>query len=402
MDAPTESLSKWRLATRLVRGGTLRSNFAETSEGLFMTSGYVYESAEQAEAAFKGEADVYIYSRYSNPTVTMLQERLALLEGAEFCRATASGMAAVFASLASQLDAGDRIVSSRALFGSCHYVVTELLPRFGIECELVDGTDLDAWRQALGRKRTQCVFLETPSNPTLEIIDLNAVAELTHAAGAKLVVDNVFATPILQQPLEFGADIVVYSTTKHMDGQGRSLGGAILTNDEAFITDKLTPFMRHTGPSASPFNAWIVLKGLETLEARLSRHCANALTIAEHLSRHQRIARVLYPTLASHPQSTLAMAQMSDGGTVLSFEFDGGRDRAFRFLNALSLIDISNNLGDSKSLVTHPATTTHSRLTPEERTEMGIGDGLVRLSVGLEDAQDVIEDLDQALEAAWR
>ncbi|MDP6602901.1 MAG: O-succinylhomoserine sulfhydrylase [Rhodospirillales bacterium] len=402
MDAPTESLSKWRLATRLVRGGTLRSNFAETSEGLFMTSGYVYESAEQAEAAFKGEADVYIYSRYSNPTVTMLQERLALLEGAEFCRATASGMAAVFASLASQLDAGDRIVSSRALFGSCHYVVTELLPRFGIECELVDGTDLDAWRQALGRKRTQCVFLETPSNPTLEIIDLNAVAELTHAAGAKLVVDNVFATPILQQPLEFGADIVVYSTTKHMDGQGRSLGGAILTNDEAFVTDKLTPFMRHTGPSASPFNAWIVLKGLETLEARLSRHCANALTIAEHLSRHQRIARVLYPTLASHPQSTLAMAQMSDGGTVLSFEFDGGRDRAFRFLNALSLIDISNNLGDSKSLVTHPATTTHSRLTPEERTEMGIGDGLVRLSVGLEDAQDVIEDLDQALEAAWR
>ena len=402
MDAPTESLSKWRLATRLVRGGTRRSNFAETSEGLFMTSGYVYDSAEQAEAAFKGEADVYIYSRYSNPTVTMLQERLALLEGAEFCRATSSGMAAVFASLASQLDAGDRIVSSRALFGSCHYVVTELLPRFGVESELVDGTDLDEWKRVLGRKRTHCVFLETPSNPTLEIIDLKAVADLAHAAGAKLVVDNVFATPILQRPMEFGADIVVYSTTKHMDGQGRSLGGAILTNDEAFVTDKLTPFMRHTGPSASPFNAWIVLKGLETLEARLARHCANALTIAEHLSRQGRIARVLYPTLASHPQSTLAMTQMSDGGTVLSFEFDGGRDRAFRFLNALSLIDISNNLGDSKSLVTHPATTTHSRLTPEERADMGIGDGLVRLSVGLEDAQDVIEDLDQALEAAWR
>ncbi|MDP7668927.1 MAG: O-succinylhomoserine sulfhydrylase [Rhodospirillales bacterium] len=402
MDAPTESTRKWRLATRLVRGGTKRSNFAETSEGLFMTSGYVYESAEQAEAAFKGEADVYIYSRYSNPTVTMLQDRLALLEGAEFCRATSSGMAAVFASLASQLDAGDRIVSSRALFGSCHYVVTELLPRFGVESELVDGTDLDEWKRVLGRKRTHCVFLETPSNPTLEIIDLKAVADLAHAAGAKLVVDNVFATPILQQPLEFGADIVVYSTTKHMDGQGRSLGGAILTNDEAFLTDKLTPFMRHTGPSVSPFNAWIVLKGLETLEARLSRHCANALTVAEHLSRHERIARVLYPTLKSHPQSQLAMAQMSDGGTVLSFEFDGGRDRAFRFLNALSLIDISNNLGDSKSLVTHPATTTHSRLTPEQRAEMGIGDGLVRLSVGLEDAQDVIEDLDQAIEAAWR
>lgn len=402
MDAPTESTRKWRLATRLVRGGTKRSNFAETSEGLFMTSGYVYESAEQAEAAFKGEADVYIYSRYSNPTVTMLQDRLALLEGAEFCRATSSGMAAVFASLVSQLDAGDRIVSSRALFGSCHYVVTELLPRFGVESELVDGTDLDEWKRVLGRKRTHCVFLETPSNPTLEIIDLKAVADLAHAAGAKLVVDNVFATPILQQPLEFGADIVVYSTTKHMDGQGRSLGGAILTNDEAFLTDKLTPFMRHTGPSVSPFNAWIVLKGLETLEARLSRHCANALTVAEHLSRHERIARVLYPTLKSHPQSQLAMAQMSDGGTVLSFEFDGGRDRAFRFLNALSLIDISNNLGDSKSLVTHPATTTHSRLTPEQRAEMGIGDGLVRLSVGLEDAQDVIEDLDQAIEAAWR
>ncbi len=402
MDAPTESTRKWRLATRLVRGGTKRSNFAETSEGLFMTSGYVYESAEQAEAAFKGEADVYIYSRYSNPTVTMLQDRLALLEGAEFCRATSSGMAAVFASLASQLDAGDRIVSSRALFGSCHYVVTELLPRFGVESELVDGTDHEEWKRVLGRKRTHCVFLETPSNPTLEIIDLKAVADLAHAAGAKLVVDNVFATPILQQPLEFGADIVVYSTTKHMDGQGRSLGGAILTNDEAFLTDKLTPFMRHTGPSVSPFNAWIVLKGLETLEARLSRHCANALTVAEHLSRHERIARVLYPTLKSHPQSQLAMAQMSDGGTVLSFEFDGGRDRAFRFLNALSLIDISNNLGDSKSLVTHPATTTHSRLTPEQRAEMGIGDGLVRLSVGLEDAQDVIEDLDQAIEAAWR
>ena len=281
-------------------------------------------------------------------------------------------------------------------------MVTELLPRFGVESELVDGTDLDEWKRVLGRKRTHCVFLETPSNPTLEIIDLKAVADLAHAAGAKLVVDNVFATPILQQPLEFGADIVVYSTTKHMDGQGRSLGGAILTNDEAFLTDKLTPFMRHTGPSVSPFNAWIVLKGLETLEARLSRHCANALTVAEHLSRHERIARVLYPTLKSHPQSQLAMAQMSDGGTVLSFEFDGGRDRAFRFLNALSLIDISNNLGDSKSLVTHPATTTHSRLTPEQRAEMGIGDGLVRLSVGLEDAQDVIEDLDQAIEAAWR
>ena len=401
MDAPTKSVSTWRPATRLVRGGTERSNFAETSEGLFMTSGYVYESAEQAEAAFKGEADVYIYSRYSNPTVTMLQDRLALLEGAEFCRATSSGMAAVFASLASQLDAGDRIVSSRALFGSCHYVVTELLPRFGIESELVDGTDLDAWKQALGRKRTHCVFLETPSNPTLEIIDLGAVAELAHAAGAKLVVDNVFATPVLQRPMEYGADMVVYSTTKHMDGQGRTLGGAILTSDEAFVTDKLTPFLRHTGPAPSPFNAWIVLKSLETLELRLTRHSANALTVAEHLSRHGRIARVLYPTLASHPQTKLAMAQMSDGGTVVSFEFEGGRDRAFRFLNALSLIDISNNLGDSKSLTTHPATTTHSRLTPEERAEMGIGDGLVRLSVGLEDPQDVIEDLDQALEAAW-
>ena len=388
-----------RQATHLVRGGTARSQFAETCEALFMTSGYVYETAEQAERAFKGEEARFIYSRYANPTVVMLETRLALLEGAELCRATATGMAAVFASLISQLRAGDRVVSSRALFGSCHFIIAELLPRYGIETELVDGTDLEAWRAALKRP-TACVFLETPSNPTLEIIDLEAVAALSHEAGARLVVDNVFATPLLQRPIAFGADIVVYSTTKHMDGQGRSLGGAILTNDAEYVEEQLTPFFRHTGPSPSPFNAWLVLKGLETLELRVARHSANARAIAEFLNGHRRVDRVLYPSLPNHPQHDLAMAQMGDGGSILSFAFEGGRKKAFDVLNALKMIDISNNLGDTKSLITHPASTTHQRLSPEERAEMGIGEGLVRLSVGLEDPEDVKEDLDQALTAA--
>ena len=399
MDANATDRKSWRQATQLVRGGLRRSPFAETSEGLYMTSGYVYDSAEAAERAFKGEEERYIYSRYANPTVSMFEERLALLEEAEVCRATASGMAAVFAALLCQLRAGDRLVASRALFGSCHFIITELLPRYGIETELVDGTDLGQWEAALGRQ-TACVFLETPSNPTLEIIDLAPVAALAHRAGARLVVDNVFASPVLQRPLELGADIVVYSTTKHIDGQGRSLGGAILTNDRDYVEDALTPVLRHTGPAMSPFNAWLLVKSLETLAMRVERHAVNALDVAQFLSRRGDLASVLYPGLPSHPQHGLAGAQMSAGGSVVSFDLAGGRAAAFRFINALGLVDISNNLGDAKSLVTHPATTTHQRLSAEERADMGIGDGLVRLSVGLEDPQDIKEDLDQALKAA--
>ncbi len=390
----------WRPATKLVRGGTRRSQFAETSEALYLTSGYVYASAEEAEQAFAGGNDHYIYSRYANPTVTMFEERLALLEGAAFCQGMASGMAAVFAALASGLESGRRVVAARALFGSCHYIISELLPTFGIDCELVDGTDLSQWEKALGQK-TDAVFLETPSNPTLEIIDLGAVCGLAHKSGAKVVVDNVFATPVLQKPLELGADIVVYSATKHIDGQGRSMGGAVLTNDEEFFCEKLTPFIRNTGPSLSPFNAWLMLKGLETIALRVEAQCANADHVAGFLEGRAGIRRVIYPGLASHPGHDLAMRQMSGrGGTVLAFELDGGRDRAFQALNALGLIDISNNLGDAKSLITHPATTTHHRLGAEGRARMGISDGLVRLSVGLEDPADITEDLDQALKAA--
>ncbi|MBI2587103.1 MAG: O-succinylhomoserine sulfhydrylase [Rhodospirillales bacterium] len=391
----------WRQATKLVRGGTERSHFGETSEGLFLTSGYVYESAEEAEQSFKGEKKRYMYSRYANPTLTMFETRLAQLEGAKYCVSTASGMAAVFAALASQLNAGDRVVAARALFGSCHYIITQQLPKFGIESVLVDGTDLEQWKKALSKK-TRCVFLETPSNPALEIIDLRAVSDLARKAGASLIVDNVFATPVLQRPLEFGADIVMYSATKHIDGQGRTLGGAILTNNADFIEKSLTPFMRHTGPTMSAFNAWVLVKGLETLELRVTRHCANARAVAEHLSGRRGISKVIYPGLKSHPQHNLAMSQMSDGGSIVSFEIAGGKQTAFRFLNALKLVDISNNLGDAKSLTTHPATTTHQRLSPEERLKMGITDGLVRLSVGLEDPEDIKEDLDQALTTAVR
>jgi O-succinylhomoserine sulfhydrylase len=386
-----------RPQTELVRGGLARSQFCETSEALYMTSGYVYESAEAAEAAFKGTDPRYIYSRYGNPTVGMFEERLRLLEGAEACRATASGMAAVFASLLCQLKAGDRVVASRALFGSCHYIISEILPRFDIETVLVDGTDLDQWRDAL-KPGARAIFLETPSNPTLEIIDLKAVCDLAHRAGATVVVDNVFASPLLQKPLTFGADVVVYSATKHIDGQGRCLGGAILASEE-FVKDKLVPFMRHTGPSLSPFNAWLLLKGLETLDLRVARHCQNARDVAGYLETRNGIVRTLYPTLASHPQRELAARQMTDGGSVVSFELDGGKDRAFRFLNALRLVDISNNLGDSKSLITHPATTTHQRLSQDDRDHLGISDGLVRLHVGLEDVDDIKDDLTQALAA---
>ncbi len=390
---------KTKLATTLVRGGLTRTPFEETSEALFMTSGYVYRRAADAERAFKGKATRYVYSRYANPTVTMFETRLARIEGADICVGTASGMAAVFAALACFARAGERVVASRALFGSCHYVVNDLLPRYGIETELVDGTDLKAWARALA-KPTRAVFLESPSNPALEIIDIAAVAKLAHRAGAKVVVDNVFATPLLQKPFKLGADIVVYSATKHIDGQGRTLGGAILTNDREYFETHLTPFIRHTGPALSPFNAWVLLKGLETLDLRVGRQCATALALARFLERRPEVARVLYPGLASHPQHRLARQQMTAGGTLVSFEIKGGKKAAFRFLDALQIVDISNNLGDSKSLITHPATTTHQRLGAAERARMGITDGSVRLSVGLEDAGDLQDDLSRALAAA--
>jgi O-succinylhomoserine sulfhydrylase len=386
----------WRPATQLVRGGTVRSQFDETSEALFMTSGYVYASPEEAEQAFKGEKDRFVYSRYANPTVAMLEERLGLLEGAKFCNATASGMSAVFAALACQLKSGDRVVASRALFGSCHYIITVVLPTFGIEGVLVDGSDMKQWQAALSQP-TNAVFLETPSNPTLEIIDIKAVSELAHKAGASVIIDNAFATPVLQKPLNLGADVVIYSTTKHIDGQGRSMGGAILSNDQEFAEDKLKPFLRNTGPSASPFNAWLQLKGLETLDLRVGKMAASALEVAAFLEGLKGIESVIYPGLESHPQHNLAMSQMISGSTIVSFEVPGGRDGAFKFLNGVDIIDISNNLGDSKSLITHPGTTTHQRLSTEERAAMGIGDGLIRLSLGLEDVDDLKEDLEAAL-----
>lgn len=393
-----QSETNWRKATQLVRGGMSRSDFEETSEAMYLTSGYVYGSPEEAEAAFKGETKRYIYSRYANPTVSMFEKRLALLEGAALCVGTSSGMAAMFASIACQVKVGDRVVASRALFGSCNYVLTEQLPKYGIEIVLVDGTDLDQWRDALS-KPTVCVFMETPSNPTLEVIDIAAVSEIAHAAGARVVVDNVFATAVLQSPLDLGADIVMYSATKHIDGQGRTMGGAILFNDETYMSDCLEPFFRHTGPSMSPFNAWVMLKGLETLDIRVDRHCDNAEKIADFLGNHARINKVMYPGLESHPQHQLAKQQMSRGGTMVSFEVAGEKEGAFKFLKALNLIDISNNLGDSKSLTTHPTTTTHQRLSEEDRLALGITPGLVRLSVGLEDVEDIKEDLAQALAA---
>ena len=384
----------WRTETRLVRGGLDRSAHGETSEALYLTSGYVYDDAQSAEARFKG-AEGFIYSRYGNPTVAMFERRLALLEGAEACFATASGMAAVFAGLMCQLKAGDRVVAARVMFGSCHVVITEILPRFGVRATLVDGRDLEAWRAAL-KDGARAVFLESPANPTTELVDIAAVVALAHEKGARVVVDNVFATALWQRPVALGADVVVYSATKHIDGQGRCLGGAVLAS-EAFVKDELIPFCRHTGPSLSPFNAWVMLKGLETLPLRLARHAESSARVALFLEGHRAVGRVLYPGLPSHPQHDLARRQMSGFGSVVAFDLPGGKAAAFRFLDALGLIDISNNLGDAKSLITHPATTTHQRLKPEERAALGIGDGLVRLSVGLEDADDLIEDLDQAL-----
>ena len=384
-------------ATVAVHGGTQRTPYGETSEALFLTSGFVYDDAEQAEATFLGTASHYQYSRFGNPTVAALEQRLALIEGAEACRATATGMAAVHAAMLSHLKAGDRLVASRALFGSCHWIVSTLLPRYGIEAEFVDGTDLDQWRRAFSRPAAM-VLLETPSNPMLEVIDLRAICDLAHEAGALVVVDNVFATPLLQKPLLFGADIVVYSATKHIDGQGRVLGGAVLGRRD-WIEGTLQPFIRNTGPSISAFNAWVLLKGLETLALRVDAMCRSAAMLADLLAERPEVTRVWYPGRADHPQHALAMAQMSAGGTLVTFAL---RDKAaaFRAMDALRLIAVSNNLGDSKSLVTHPATTTHMRIGAEERTRLGIDDGTIRLSVGLEDARDLAADLLQALERA--
>lgn len=394
MTNPPKSL---RPASLLVHGGTMRSNFGETSEALFLTSGFVYDSAEQAEQTFLGEVEHFQYSRFGNPTVQMLESRLAMLEGAEDCRATATGMAAVSAALLSHLKTGDRVVASRALFGSCYWIVANLLPRYGIETQFVDGGDLAAWKEALGSK-TDLVLLESPSNPMLDILDLPAVADLAHAAGAIVVVDNVFATPLLQKPLEMGADVVVYSCTKHIDGQGRVLGGAVLGRRK-WIEEVLQPFTRNTGPALSPFNAWLLLKGLETLSLRVDAACRSAEAVAQFLEAHPKVARTYYPTLPSHPQRDLAMRQMSAGGTLVTFDL-GTKAAAFAFLNRLGLIAISNNLGDSKSLITHPATTTHMRVGEEERARLGIGPGVLRLSIGLEDPLDLIEDLAQALDGA--
>ncbi|MDE0174922.1 MAG: O-succinylhomoserine sulfhydrylase [Defluviicoccus sp.] len=398
MDDRPRSEASWRPQTRLVRGGLQRSAFCETSEAIYPTSGFVYDAAEDAEDAFANRVERFIYSRYDNPTVAMFEERLRLVEGAEACRATASGMAAVFASLACMVEAGDHVVGARALFGSCLYILTDILPRLGVETTIVESPDLAEWEAALDRP-TRAVFLESPSNPGLDIFDIGAISALAHDAGAMVIVDNVFATPLLQRPLELGADIVVYSATKHIDGQGRCLGGAVL-GSEAYCMDTLKTFMRHTGPSMSPFNAWVLLKGLETLQLRLRQHCVAALEIATALSERSDLLRVLYPGLESHPQHELARSQMADFGSVVTVDVAGGKERAFRFMNALRLVDISNNLGDAKSLATHPATTTHQRLSPGERESLGITDGLVRLSVGLEDPQDLLEDIAGALDGA--
>ena len=396
--AATRDTASWRRRTLQVRAGTMRSGFGETSEALYLTSGFCYDDAEQAAARFAGEADGFVYSRFSNPTVQMFQDRIARIEGAPAACATASGMAAVNASMMCQLKAGDHVVGARALFGSCRYILDEILPRFGVEVTLVDGSDLGQWRAAV-RENTVCAFLESPTNPMLEIIDIAAVAEMCHGVSARLIVDNVFATPILQRPLELGADIVVYSATKHIDGQGRCLGGAILADPE-FCDELLIPYLRHTGPSMSPFNAWVLLKGLETLDLRVERHCRNALEMARFLSTLEGISAVLHPDLPNHPQHNLASRQMSAGGSIVTFNVAGGKARAFRFLNALRLVDISNNLGDAKSMVTHPLTTTHQRLGIEECARLGIDEGTVRLSVGMEDVEDIKADIVAALAAA--
>ncbi len=385
----------WHPDTALVHGGSMRSQWGETSESMFVTQGFVYESAEQAEARFLNLDPGFQYSRFSNPTVAMFEERMALLEGAPVARATATGMAAVTAAILSQASAGDHIVAARALFGSCRYIVEDLAPRFGISCTLVDGRDLDQWRSAV-RPNTRVFFFESPTNPTLEVVDIAAVAEIAHAAGARLVVDNVFATALYQKPLELGADVVAYSATKHIDGQGRCMGGVVLCGEE-FLEKYLQVFLRQTGPTMSPFNAWVMLKALETFSLRVGRQAESAAKIAAFLEGHPKIERVIYPGSASHPQADICRKQMTGGSTMIAIEVKGGREGAFTAINKLGIIKISNNLGDAKSLVTHPSTTTHQRFTEEVRQELGIRQGLLRLSVGLEHADDLIADLDQAL-----
>ncbi len=394
----TETPRRRRPATELVHGGTLRSQFAETSEALYLTQGYVYDSAEQAEARFLGTSPGYQYSRFGNPTVTMFEDRIAAFEGAEAARATATGMAAVTAAILCQLSAGDHVVAAKALFGSCRYIVEDLCPRFGIGCTLVDGADLAQWAAA-ARPNTKVFFLESPTNPTLEVYDIAAIADIAHAAGARLVVDNVFATALWQSPLKLGADVVVYSATKHIDGQGRCLGGVVLSSQK-FVDDHLQVFIRQTGPSISPFNAWVMLKGLETLALRVEKQTANAARVAEALVAAPGIGRVIYPGRPDHPQAAIIAKQMTGGSNLIAFEVEGGKAGAFAFSNALEVIKISNNLGDAKSLITHPATTTHQRLKPEARAELGISDGLLRLSVGLEDVEDLIDDVTIAAKVA--
>lgn len=387
----------WKTATKLVRGGTMRSEHGETSEALFLTSGYAYPSAEAAAARMSGDAEGYVYSRYGNPTNQMLAERLALLEGAETCRVTASGMGAISSTMIAPCRAGDRVVAANALFGSCRHICSTILPRYGVETEFVSGTDLDAWKAALS-KPTRLVLIESPSNPLLEAVDIAAVAELAHAAGALLVVDNVFGTPILQKPLELGADIVVYSATKHMDGQGRVLAGAILGKSD-FIEEYIDPWLRHTGPSASPFNAWVVLKGLETLDLRVRAASASAARLADAIAGHPNVKAVRYPGRKDHPDYDVHAKQMKLGGTLIAFSVKGGRPEAFKVLNALQLVDISNNLGDTKSLACHPCSTTHRALSEDEQKEMGLDESWIRFSVGLEDVNDLEADLMQALSA---
>jgi O-succinylhomoserine sulfhydrylase len=391
-----EDPNGWETATRLVRGGLARSEFGETAEAIFLTQGFVYDSAEAADARFGGNAPGFVYSRYANPTVKMFEDRLALLEGAEACKTTASGMAAVHTALIGLLKAGDHILASKALFGSCRWIITQLLPRFGVEATTVEGTDIDAWKAAV-RPNTKVIFLESPANPLLEVIDIAAVAAIARDAGARLVVDNVFATPLYQKPLQLGADVVVYSATKHIDGQGRVLGGAILGNAQ-LLDEAYKDFLRHTGPALSPFSAWVLLKGLETIDLRVNRQTDTAARLADVLAGHPKARRVFYPHRQGHPQYELAKRQMSRGSNLIALDV-GGRDEAFRFLNALQIVDISNNLGDAKSLATHPSTTTHRSFTEEDRLAIGLTEGCIRLSVGLEGEGDLARDLVRALDA---
>ena len=392
----SESPDQWGPATQAVRGGMTRTPFGETAEAMFLTQSFVYDSAEAANARFAGENPGYIYSRYANPTVKMFEDRLALIEGAEFCRSTASGMAAIFTALTGLVRAGDHILASRALFGSCRWLLTEYFPRFGVETSVVDGPDLAQWEKGF-RPNTKVVLIESPANPLLEVVDVAAICALAHAAGAKVIVDNVFATPILQKPLQLGADIVVYSATKHIDGQGRVMGGAILGPTQ-LLEDAYRDILRHTGPALSPFNAWVLLKGLETLDLRVRHQSQTAAVLADQIALSPHVLATRYPTRKDHPQHDVAMRQMSAGSTLVAFDF-GTREKAFAFLNALQVIDISNNLGDAKSMAVHPPTTTPRAMSEADRLQIGLTEGWVRLSVGLEDVADLSRDIDRALHA---